>query len=270
MTTNFKLSVTNYKITKFPTGEIQVKLNTPFNKVAGKYVIIQGSILSSDHIMELLQLVEAVKLACYDSVIHLVMPYCAYSRQDRICNPGESFSLKVFAQLINSCNFASVTTWDNHSDVSTALINNCTNIHVKDLIEPVSNNEYDYLVSPDAGANKKVFALSQSTKIPMIRADKIRDTATGNIIDTQVYTTKEQIEGKRLLIVDDICAGGRTFKELAQKLKSIANCNIDLYVTHGFFNNSVDVIDSLVDSGISDIHTIHNPYKLKHSRLNDV
>ena len=107
-------------------------------------------------------------------------------------------------------------------------------------------------------------------KIPMIRADKIRDTATGNIIDTQVYTTKEQIEGKRLLIVDDICAGGRTFKELAQKLKSIANCNIDLYVTHGFFNNSVDVIDSLVASGISDIHTTHNPYKLKHSRLNDV
>ena len=87
MTTNFKLSVTAYKITKFPTGEIQVKLNTPFDKIAGKHVIIQGSILSSDHIMELLQLVEAVKLACYDSVIHLVMPYCAYSRQDRICNP---------------------------------------------------------------------------------------------------------------------------------------------------------------------------------------
>ena len=270
MTTNFKLSVTDYKITKFPTGEIQVKLNTPFDKIACKYVIIQGSILSSDHIMELLQLVEAIRFYCYDSVIHLVMPYCAYSRQDRICNEGESFSLKIFAQLINSCNFASVTTWDNHSDVSTALLDRCTNIHVKDLIEPVSDNEYDYLVSPDAGANKKVFALSQSTKIPMIRADKIRDTATGNIIDTQVYTTKEQIEGKRLLIVDDICAGGRTFKELAQKLKSIANCNIDLYVTHGFFNNSVDVIDSLVDSGISDIHTTHNPYKLKHTRLNDV
>ena len=61
MTPNFKLSVTDYKITKFPAGEIQVKLDTPFDKIAGKYVIIQGSILSSDHIMELLQLVEAVK-----------------------------------------------------------------------------------------------------------------------------------------------------------------------------------------------------------------
>jgi ribose-phosphate pyrophosphokinase len=154
--------------------------------------------------------------------------------------------------------------------VSTALLDRCTNIHVKDLIEPVSNNEYDYLVSPDAGANKKVFALSQAMKIPMIRADKIRDTATGNIIDTQVYTTKEQIEGKRLLIVDDICAGGRTFKELAQKLKSIANCNIDLYVTHGFFNNSIDVINSILASGISYIHTSNNPYKLKHQRLENV
>ena len=257
-----------YEVFKFPTGEVQIRL-TGKGHIHSKKPTITGSILSSDNLMELLQLNDALIRAGYKE-IHLVMFYCAYSRQDRICNDGESFSLKVFTQLINSCNFASVTTWDNHSDVSTALINNCTNIHVKDLIEPVSNNEYDYLVSPDAGANKKVFALSQSTKIPMVRADKIRDTATGNIIDTQVYTTKEQIEGKRLLIVDDICAGGRTFKELAQKLKSIANCDIDLYVTHGFFNNSVDVIDSLVDSGISDIHIFHNPYKLKHSRLNDV
>ena len=263
----FTLKGEDYKVFKFPTGEVQVTLMKYYPKRT--QTTITGSVLSSDNLMELLQLNDALIRAGYKE-IHLIMPYCAYSRQDRICNPGESFSLRVFAQLINSCNFASVTTWDNHSDVSTALINNGTNIHVKDLIEPVSNNEYDYLVSPDAGANKKVFDLSKRMKIPMIRADKIRDTATGNIIDTQVYTTKEQIEGKRLLIVDDICAGGRTFKELAQKLKSIANCNIDLYVTHGFFNNSVDVIDSLVDSGISDIHTTHNPYKLKHYRLNDV
>ena len=263
----FTLKGEEYKVFKFPTGEVQVTLMKYYPKRT--QTTITGSVLSSDNLMELLQLNDALIRAGYKE-IHLVMPYCAYSRQDRVCNPGESFSLRVFTQLINSCNFASVTTWDNHSDVSTALLDRCTNIHVKDLIEPVSNNEYDYLVSPDAGANKKVFDLSKRMKTPMIRADKIRDTSTGAIIDTQVYATKEQIEGKRLLIVDDICAGGRTFKELAQKLKSIANCNIDLYVTHGFFNNSVDVIDSLVDSGISDIHTIHNPYKLKHSRLNDV
>lgn len=263
----FTLKGEDYKVFKFPTGEVQVTLMKYYPKRT--QTTITGSVLSSDNLMELLQLNDALIRAGYKE-IHLVMPYCAYSRQDRVCNYGESFSLKVFTQLINSCNFASVTTWDNHSDVSTALLDRCTNIHVKDLIEPVSNNEYDYLVSPDAGANKKVFDLSKRMKIPMIRADKIRDTSTGAIIDTQVYTTKEQIEGKRLLIVDDICAGGRTFKELAQKLKSIANCNIDLYVTHGFFNNSVDVIDSLVDSGISDIHTTHNPYKLKRYRLNDV
>lgn len=275
MNPTFTLSKGSYTVFKFPTGEIQVTLSPKFlnkNYVFEAFPItITGSILSSDNLIELLQLNNALNSAGVNyNLIRLVMPYCAYSRQDRICNAGESFSLKVFAQLINSCNFASVTTWDNHSDVSTALINNCTNIHVKDLIEPVSNNEYDYLVSPDAGANKKVFALSQSIKIPMIRADKIRDTATGNIIDTQVYTTKEQIEGKRLLIVDDICAGGRTFKELAQKLKSIADCDIDLYVTHGFFNNSTETIDFLVSSGISFIHTMNNPYNITHPRLKNV
>jgi phosphoribosylpyrophosphate synthetase len=88
--------------------------------------------------------------------------------------------------------------------------------------------------------------------------------------DYGLNATKAQIEGKRLLIVDDICAGGRTFKELAQKIKSIANCDIDLYVTHGFFNNSIDVINSILASGISYIHTSNNPYKLKHQRLENV
>ena len=261
MTPNFKLSVTDYKITKFPAGEIQVKLDTPFDKIAGKYVIIQGSILSSDHIMELLQLVEAVKLACYDSVIHLVMPYCAYSRQDRICNVGESFSLKVFVQLINSCNFASVTTWDNHSDVSTALINNCINVHSKHFISKIEHT-YDYFISPDAGSNKKVFSCSQTFNTPMIRADKTRDVTTGKITDTQIFATAEQLANKTVLIIDDICQGGRTFIQLAETIKTLQpSCTIHLYVTHGFF----DVGLSYLSTHIGHIYTTSSVCKLNPS-----
>lgn len=261
MTPNFKISLgITYKVWQFPSGEIGVKFdNKKIDVPTDEGICIQGSITSSDHIMELLQLVEHIRFVILTIPIHLIMPYCAYSRQDRRCNTGESFSLKIFADLINSCNFASVTTWDNHSDVSTALINNCNNIHVKDILDDNNNHSmiivglqldrYDYFISPDAGANKKVFSCSQEFDIPMIRADKIRATGNGNIIDTKIYTEASTLKGKRVLIIDDICQGGRTFEELAKALKEKQpNVEIDLFVTHGFFNNG---FNKMKEAGIS-------------------
>lgn len=250
MTPNFKLSTGSYAVGKFHSGEIQITLTKLPYKI--ETVSITGSMLSSDHIMELLQLVETLRHSGWGNLT-LVMPYCAFSRQDRRCNPGESFSLKVFTNLINSCNFQSVTTYDNHSDVATALIDNCTNVSVKSIMGNDSNfklfSRYDFFISPDAGANKKVFDCSNHFITSMIRADKSRDTQTGAITSTDVYATAEQLDNKTVLIVDDICAGGRTFIELAKSLKAIQpNVIIHLYVTHGFFTHH---FSGLQEAGIT-------------------
>lgn len=252
MTPNFKLSTGSYKVFKFPSGEVQVTLSPKFlNKnyiFEAMPMTITGSILSSDNLIELLQLNNALNsVGLSSNLIHLVMPYCAYSRQDRICNEGESFSLKLFAQLINSCNFTSVTTWDNHSDVSTALINNCINVHSKHFISKIKHT-YDYFISPDAGSNKKVFTCSQTFNTPMIRADKTRDVTTGKITDTQIFATADQLANKTVLIVDDICQGGRTFIQLAETIKALQpSCTIHLYVTHGFFDIGLSYLSTHID-----------------------
>lgn len=262
---NFKLSEDySYSLIRFGSGEIQVKLDDPtyFTALQGHahpHVLISGSILCSSHVMELLQLVEAIRYYGPELTLYFEMPYCAYSRQDRRCNAGESFSLKVFADLINSCNFAFVTTYDNHSDVATALIHNCRNISVYSILSEYEDYAtYDFLVSPDAGANKKVFKCSYHFDIPMIRADKLRDTSTGNILETQVYYNSEQLLGRKVLIVDDICAGGRTFIELAKALKAKEpNVEIHLYVTHGFFHRGFDDLEA---AGISKVITTNSVY----------
>ncbi len=271
----------NYEVTKFPSNEIQVTHSPVFTSIIGK-ATITGSILSSDHIIELLQLVETIRFERPEVQLTLVMPYCAYSRQDRRCNLGESFSLKVFAQLINSCNFHKVLTWDNHSDVSTALINNCINASVAQILTQadrllIKNNKpgqiteslfsdiYDFLISPDAGANKKVFECSKAFNIPMLRADKVRDTKTGNILETVMYATAEQLDGKTVLIVDDIVQGGRTFEELAKAIKAIQpNCTVHLYTTHGFFSHQFRM-SYLQTAGISKFITTDSVYK-EHSK----
>lgn len=251
LTPNFKLSSGSYSVMQFPSGEIQVTLGTS-SATRIHPICITGSVLSSDHLIELLQLVEAIKSNWKVQDIELVMPYCAYSRQDRICNEGESFSLRIFAQLINSCNFTSVTTWDNHSDVSTALINNCTNLHVKHILPSKEVVSYDYFISPDAGSNKKVFACSQQFNIPMIRADKIRDVSNGNIIDTQVFATADQLKNAAVLIIDDIAANGMTFWQLAKTIKEIEpTCKVHLFVTHGFFHSNLDKLSEYIDHFIT-------------------
>ncbi len=200
--------------------------------------------------MDLLLLTDALKRETDYKAPKLVMPYLPYARQDRVCNSGEAFSLKVFTDLINSQGYSSVTVWDCHSDVGIALLDRCINVsQVKLISKDVPTFEkVKILVSPDAGANKKVQAVAKAlpenfTRI--IRADKVRDCATGEITDTVVYC--HDLEGQNVLILDDIFDGGRTFIELGKKLKEKNAGKVILYVTHGIFNYGVDVVQGAID-----------------------
>jgi ribose-phosphate pyrophosphokinase len=94
-----------------------------------------------------------------------------------------------------------------------------------------------YLVSPDAGSNKKIFDLAKSIGYDgeIIRCDKLRDISTGKIIETIVY--HDDLCGKDAIIVDDILDGGKTFIEIAKVLKQKNVGKIYLIVTHGIFSN---------------------------------
>lgn len=254
MKQNFEVTGVEYSVFKFPAGEVQVTL-TSILVPSGCELTITGSVTSSDNIMELLMVVDALRRDGFDD-LYLIMPYCAYSRQDRVCNRGESFSLKVFTNLINSCEFKGIITYDNHSDVTTALLDNCSDAPVHMILQDqdvLDVTKYDAVVSPDAGANKKVFKCAQMFNVPMIRADKVRNTRTGAIMGTDVYVQAEDIKDTRILIIDDICEGGRTFIELAKALKTIEpTVTIDLFVTHGFFSKGME---GLQEAGISQLYT---------------
>ena len=241
-----KGEVIEYKSFIYSGGEVSVKLEQKFPKF--KRLLIVAFLKSSDDIMLLLNITNALRIQ-YGSYrkISLQLEYCPYARQDRVCDEGESFGLKVFANLINSLNFEAVHIIDPHSDVAPALINNSWVSPLHDYFD-YTISDIDYLVSPDAGANKKVFKLSQELDIPMIRADKVRDVKTGKILETIVYA--DDLTGKRVMIVDDICDGGRTFIELAKQLID-KGATVDLYVTYGIFSNGKEV---LKEAGINNIY----------------
>jgi ribose-phosphate pyrophosphokinase len=199
--------------------------------------------------------------------IDLILPYVPYARQDRMCDKGEAFALKVFCKILNSLNFKSVTIVDPHSEVTPALIDNVKVVSQLAIIEklPLEIKQKmvaSVFVSPDAGANKKTAKLASFFgHSSFIRADKNRDLTNGNILETIVYC--DDLKGQNVTIVDDLCDGGKTFIELSKVLKQKNAGKIYLYVTHGIFSRGVD---ALLDAGIDEIWTTNSWADIKQWR----
>ncbi len=227
---------------QFNGGEMSIKIK---GSIEADKVIITNRIKNSDDLMLILLAKDALNLVGVDDV-ELFMPYIPYARQDRKCARGESFSLKVFCNILNQANFEKVHVLDPHSDVAPALINNCeigNNLgNVLTVAQDIGNKDKNkpLIVSPDAGATKKVNTIFENTFFfkDIVKCDKSRDLETGHLSNFNVYA--DDLEGRSCLIVDDICDGGRTFIGLAKALKEKGTGNLYLFVTHGIFSNGFD------------------------------
>lgn len=256
---------------KFSGGEVQVSVPEHSSYEFLKKITVTARLRSSDDIMELLLVNNAIITRYgYGISRELIIPYMPYSRQDRVMNEGEALSIKVFAELVNSMLFDKVYTWDAHSDVGVALIDNCSNWGPEAILDNFTNYGEDWniyhklatgditLVSPDAGAAKKTLKVAQHYGgLELIQASKVRDTKTGKIVRTELSypSLPSTIEGKDLLIVDDICDGGMTFIKLAESLNKFNPVSINLYVTHGIFSKGYKV---LFEAGIKRIFTTNS------------
>jgi phosphoribosylpyrophosphate synthetase len=91
------------------------------------------------------------------------------------------------------------------------------------------------------------------TKIPSVCMEKVRDQTTGNIMGIKLVddTDLDSLNGKRVLIVDDICDGGRTFIEAAKVLYENGVSSVSLYTSHGIYSKGLDI---LFDAGIHCIY----------------
>lgn len=249
---------------EFPGGEVGIKLsptNYKYIQTPATHQTVIARIANSADVMRLIMCVDALRRL--DSTpINLFLPYVPYARQDRVCDGGESFSVKAFADMLAHLKFNNVTIVDPHSEVTPAVLEAAFGtgkvkvIKQFDIIHMWGQFNQRVLksvtfVSPDAGANKKTSELAgYFNHHEFIRADKLRDLSTGQIKETIVYA--DDLEGRDIVIADDICDGGRTFIELAAVLKKKNAGKIILYVTHGIFSKGVN---ALTDNGIDEIWT---------------
>jgi ribose-phosphate pyrophosphokinase len=238
-----------YEISRFPDGQQSIRIIEPthgFNTLKDQTILIKSRLNTFQDLELIICANQALKEIGVKSV-ELYIPYCIGGRSDRKFQAGGINYIKtVIAPIINSQNFDEVRVIDPHSDVLEACINNFVkysnynliDISLKDIYNgDIYNKDKVCLVSPDAGAYKKIFDVAKMFKIKsIITASKVRDLDTGKILRTEVPSIESHTDMK-YVIVDDICDGGRTFIELAKVIKEQKpDAEIYLIVTHGIFS----------------------------------
>jgi len=175
--------------------------------------------------------------------LELFLPYFPGARQDRVMVSGEPLTVKVYADLINSQGFQKVMVYDPHSEVTSALVNQVKVIYNLEFVKKCIGDQKDYLlISPDGGALKKIYKVSQYLGgVPVIACSKIRDVKNGQLTGFTVYA--DDLNNKPCFIVDDICDGGGTFLGLAEKLKEKNAGSIYLIVSHGIFSKGFSTLE---------------------------
>jgi len=242
---NQEKSDVKYKINKFPDGQQSVELIDRYKSDSIRIETRLNSFLD----LEILICATKALRSMSNKSISLYVPYFLGSRSDRkFIDGGVNYLKEVICPIINSLEFDSVEVLDPHSDVLEACLNNFvkhSNLYlVRQALTKIDNKDgAQYrvcLVSPDAGAYKKIFDVAQKFNISNVAtATKVRDLKTGQILHTEVpnlpvSTTDEEL---KYIIIDDICDGGRTFIELAKAIQNQRpNAKLYLVVTHGIFS----------------------------------
>jgi ribose-phosphate pyrophosphokinase len=238
----------------FAGGERHVQLDPDLiHKLpAPRRITLRARLANSEDVFDLLLLADALVQIDPAVRLRLELPYLPYARQDRVCAPGQAFSLNVFARVLAGIpNVERLVTWDCHSPVGlreTGARNVPADAIVTSSPELLTLMRADdsVIVAPDKGAVARTDQIATSVQAgPVVYASKVRDPETGLITHTEV--SGAELAGKTAIITDDICDGGFTFTLLAQALRDQGVARIILFVTHGIFSRGLDVFDGLID-----------------------
>lgn len=255
--TSVEESTIKYRKINFPDGQQDLVIE-PADQITqigrADSITIQSRLNSFQDLEYILCATTILRhLGC--NVIFLYVPYLLGSRSDRRFLPGgTSYLVDVLAPIINAQNYTGVFTLDVHSYVAQACIKNLhvqSNAKLVQLAMDEFKKRFDgdfALVSPDAVATNKIYKLAKELNYdgPILACTKTRDE-DGNLYNTNVPMTDAE-KSMNFLIVDDICDGGRTFRNIVTEAQKLGHTGkVGLVVTHGIFSSGFEVIDKVFD-----------------------
>ena len=216
-------------IRTFSDGELYVKFE---QSIRGEDIfLIQSTPPPGDNIMELLLMLDAAKRASVKRVT-AVIPYFGYARQDRKDQPRVSIASKLMANLLVEAGADRILTMDLHA----AQIQGFFDIPLDHLyasrvfIDHFTKNPIENLVvvAPDVGSLKMARSYSKQLGASLAFIDKRRPKQ--NV--AEVMNIIGEVEGRNVLIVDDLIDTAGTITNAAVALREKGALSIQATCTH--------------------------------------
>jgi ribose-phosphate pyrophosphokinase len=223
----------------FSDGEQLITLPDA-ERLRGRHVlVVQTTSPPQDgRLLSLYQLVD-IATSAGAATVTCCVPYLCYQRQDRRSRPGEALTARLVFSTLGAMGVRTLITVDRHSELDrlpgeVPVLNlNCAQSFANFI--RTSRLRPDIVVSPDAGGTARARGVAQLLDLPYVAMRKFKQADRG----TYYESVPEEIEGARVVIVEDLCSTGTTLVPLCADLRGHAT-EITIVVSH--ILTSVDTV----------------------------
>lgn len=219
---------------EFPDGEIYVRI---LEEIEGKEVVVVQSTCypPNQNYMELFLLLDAAKDLDAEKV-SAVVPYLAYARQDERFEPGEAVSLKTVAKLIESSGADEIFTVDLHAHSIESMPEtfevSAYNLTAAAVLAEYIDEEYalenPVVLGPDSEAEQWAKRAGEAIDVDWDFMEKERLGPE----EVEITPRELDVEGRNVIIIDDIISTGGTMVEAIQILEKHGAKDVYAVCTH--------------------------------------
>jgi ribose-phosphate pyrophosphokinase len=241
-------------VKRFPDGELYLRVG---GRLEEEDVVLVQSTRTDQDLLELSLLEDAIREAGARRLF-VVIPYFGYARQDRPFFPGEPVSARVLAHLAENLADAVVTV-DVHSPHTLAAFQKPVfeASGVPAIARLLRERSVDLLVSPDKGGVERVKRMAQLLNLPWFSLDKKR--IDSERVELSLPAEKPEIEGRNVVILDDVISTGGTIVEAARLLARQRAGSIAAACVHGLFLRDAFERIKAVSNALYSTDTLDNP-----------
>lgn len=217
------------EIKKFPDGERYVRVLGEGSEAT----VVQSTFRpQNEHLIELLLIGDALRERGFER-LRAVVPYLAYSRQDRVTKDGEPVSVRAIMRMLGLY-YDELYVFDLHNPETLRYFpGRAVNLSpAKPIADYFREKLGDGLVlAPDRGALGRAGDVARELGLEFSYFEKKRVSPT----EVKMWPVDIDVEGKNVLIVDDIISTGGTMVRAATLLREMGAEKVFVVATHGVF-----------------------------------
>ncbi|ACP45439.1 ribose-phosphate pyrophosphokinase [Sulfolobus islandicus Y.G.57.14] len=215
----------------FPDGESYIRVPSSIRNE--EVLLVQTTDYPQDkHLIELFLIAETIR-DLGAKKLTAVVPYLAYSRQDRRFKDGEAVSIKTILHILGEIGVNGLLVVEPHKPEELSYFKGELKIvhpyhqisrKIKEIVED------PFILAPDRGALDRARKIAEEISVPYSYIEKERDRTTGEVRIKEAPNIN--LKGKDVVLIDDIISTGGTIVQATRLAYSLGARSVTAVAVH--------------------------------------